>query len=146
MTQIAQIPEPSTQTSTNDKYTDVGRQIEGGWTRVFGEPDAPPIKINATIDPRVFGNYIQFPTAQQLNLEIEELEQDDVHHPSQSREFNNRVGRVMGKVLGMEWRETRYSKPIMVDFWVTDTYLSNMTEELILGNEFARRLHRSAEN
>ncbi|CAG1970443.1 unnamed protein product [Fusarium graminearum] len=145
-TQIARTPELSTQTSINDRQTEVGRQIEGGWIRVFGEPDAPPIKINATIDPRVFGNYIQFPTAQQLNLEIEELEQDDAHHSSQSREFNNCVGRVMGKVLGIEWRETRHSKPIMVDFWVTDRYFSNMTEKLILGNEFAKRLHRSTKN
>ncbi|CAF3471447.1 unnamed protein product [Fusarium graminearum] len=145
-TQIARTPELSTQTSINDRQTEVGRQIEGGWIRVFGEPDAPPIKINATIDTRVFGNYIQFSTAQQLNLEIEELEQDDVHHPSQSREFNNCVGRVMGKVSGIEWRETRHSKPIMVDFWVTDRYFSNMTEKLILGNEFSKRLHRSTKN
>ncbi|UZP39221.1 hypothetical protein NXS19_007037 [Fusarium pseudograminearum] len=145
MTQIAHTLESSTQTSTNNRSTDVGRQIEGGWIRVFGKSDAPPLKINATIDPRVFGNYIQYPTAQQLNLEIEELDQHDVHHPSRSREINNRVGRVMGKVLGIEWRETRHSKPIMVDFWVTDRYFSSMTGKLIFGNEFAKRLHRSTE-
>ncbi|KAG8357048.1 hypothetical protein FVEN_g4935 [Fusarium venenatum] len=143
MTEIAQAPE-ATQTPTSDRYIDIGSSIGGGWIKDPGEPNAPPHKINSIMDPRVPDNYISFVRAEELRLQIKELEQDDAHHPSQSTETNNRAGRVIGKVSGIEWRQKRNSKPIMVDFWVTTLHPSRMNEQLVFGTEFEKRLQRIA--
>jgi hypothetical protein len=144
MTEISQTPEV-TQTPTSDRYVDIGSSVEGGWIRDPGEPNVPPHKISSITDPRVFGNYISFVKAEELGLQIKELEPDDAHHPSQSTETNNRVGRVIGKVSGIEWRQKRNSKPIIVDFWVTKLHPSRMTEQLIFGTEFVKKLRRVSE-
>ncbi|KAL6916355.1 hypothetical protein FSHL1_007803 [Fusarium sambucinum] len=107
MTQIAHAPEV-TQTPTSDRYIDIGSSIEGGWVRDPGDANAPPHKINLILDPNVFGNYISFVKADELRLQIKELEPDDAHHPSQSAETNNRVGRVIGKVSGIPYQLMRF--------------------------------------
>jgi hypothetical protein len=132
------------QTPPNDRHIYIAPSIQG-WIKGPGESNEPSFVSNATINLRISDNYISIVRANLLYLKIEDLEEHDAHHPSQLRQNNNPVGRVMGKVSGIEWRQRRHSKPIAVDFWVTELYSNRMAEQLIFGNKFVKRLRRIAE-
>ncbi|RGP81236.1 hypothetical protein FLONG3_618 [Fusarium longipes] len=135
--QSPRIPEPS--------QTLADTQLMGGWTKDPRElNEASPIS-SATVSPHISGNYISVAKAHQLSLNIRALEQHDAHRLSQSSQNENGIGRVIGKVFGIEWRQKRHSTPIVVDFWVTERYSDTTVEDPIFGSEFAQKLKRIAE-
>ncbi|TXB97052.1 hypothetical protein FocTR4_00011704 [Fusarium oxysporum f. sp. cubense] len=80
-----------------------------------------PVK-NATIDQHGSFNYISVKTANQLDLDIQELDPDEPSHTHSGSHEMILPGKVIGKVTGVGWRRAGRAKIIPVEFLVKDSY------------------------
>jgi hypothetical protein len=92
---------------------------------------------NATIDQHGSFNYISVKTANQLDLDIQELDPDEPSHTHSGSHEMILPGKVIGKVTGVGWRRAGRAKIIPVEFLVKDSYRGRMREHVAFGMIFA---------
>lgn len=95
--------------------------------------------ITAAIDTTVQDNFISIKQATELGLLPQDLKQQDCDY-IQQQNWPSRA-KIVGKVLGLEWRRREWSKYIPVDLWVEERY-PQTGEHMVLGKRFIRAVQR----
>ncbi|KAF5539802.1 hypothetical protein FPHYL_12191 [Fusarium phyllophilum] len=133
---ILEAPKPekiNTPAHVSDSRNGVIRAIQG---HIINHGKVIPVK-SAMIDYLGSFNYISVKTANQLGLDIQELDPGEPSHTHDGAHEKILPGKVIGKVTGVGWRRSGWGKAIPVEFLVKDSYRGGMYEHVAFGMIFA---------
>jgi len=71
-----------------------------------------------------------------LSLPVEQSKSREFIHPLDPKES----GRIVGKVLGVQWCGKKHSTTKLVDFWVKEQYCKGEEYDVMFGSEFAKEI------